>query len=75
MLTVRSETRFYSTILRIAQVIDFSSKDSSTVAGAGAPGFLDGKGKGAKFSEPGGLANGPTSSTVFVCDTNNNAIR
>ena len=57
------------------QVIDFESKDSSTVAGAGTPGFSDGNGTRAKFSEPGGLANGPTASTVYVCDTNNNAIR
>lgn len=50
------------------------SKAVMTVAGTGAPGFADGRGADAQFSEPGGIAalgNGD----ILVADTNNSVIR
>lgn len=50
------------------------SKTAITVAGTGTPGFADGPGADAQFSEPGGLAvlqNGD----VLIADTNNSVIR
>ena len=47
----------------------------TTIAGArdGAAGFVDGKGAGARFSGPSGIA--CVADVVYVADTGNNAIR
>jgi sugar lactone lactonase YvrE len=46
----------------------------STIAGSGEPGFIDGSGKSAQFSSPGGIAIAPDGS-IYVADEENNAIR
>jgi sugar lactone lactonase YvrE len=46
----------------------------TTIAGSGEPGFIDGLGKLAKFSSPGGIAIAPDGS-IYVADEENNAIR
>lgn len=51
-----------------------ASKAVSTVAGTGAPGFADGPGSAAQFSEPGGLAL-LDGGDLLVADTNNGVIR
>lgn len=45
------------------------------LAGAGAPGMVDGGFEQALFSEPGGLCVDPEGKVVVVADTNNHAIR
>ena len=45
----------------------------TTFAGDGFPGADDGKGKRARFYEPGGIC--ATSDALYVADTNNHAIR
>lgn len=46
-----------------------------TLAGAGAPGMVDGGFEEALFSEPGGLCVGPEGMLLVVADTNNHAVR
>jgi sugar lactone lactonase YvrE len=50
-----------------------SSEGVQTLTG-GAPGFVDGPGRTARFDGPSGLAVGPDD-TIYVADTANNAIR
>lgn len=51
-----------------------ATNEVTTLAGSGTPGFKDGIGTAAAFSEPAGLALGP-GGQLFIADTNNNAIR
>jgi ELWxxDGT repeat protein len=52
-----------------------STGDATTIAGSGVAGYLDGIGTNARFSNPQGVAFDPSSSIVYVADTNNNRIR
>lgn len=56
------------------KVLDLSSRTVRTVAGSGSAGLVDGKGRGARFSEPAGIMLGPEN-LLYVADTNNNAVR
>lgn len=56
------------------KVLDLSSRSIQTLAGSGSAGLVDGKGQGARFSEPAGIVIGP-GKLLYVADTNNNAIR
>jgi NHL repeat len=51
----------------------FTSGATTTYAGSGTPGFVDGTGAAASFSSPEGITF--DGSSVFVADTGNNAIR
>jgi sugar lactone lactonase YvrE len=52
-----------------------SSGNVSTLAGNGAPGFLDGRGRDARFRFPAGLAFDHTQKRLIVSDSGNHAIR
>jgi len=56
------------------KVLDAAAGAVTTLAGTGVAGFADGQGASAQFSEPAGLALGPSGS-VLVADTNNSVIR
>jgi len=59
------------------RLISLASGGTRTLAGGGAaaPGFADGLGAGSLFSGPAGLALDPASTTLFVADGLNNAVR
>ncbi|CAG9461274.1 unnamed protein product [Pedinophyceae sp. YPF-701] len=54
--------------------LDPETAEVVTVAGDGSAGFADGRGRAARFSEPGGLALA-ADGTLYVADTNNCTIR
>ena len=49
------------------------TKSCKTILGTGNPGCTDG-GNNAQFNEPGGLDTSPDGQTLYVADTNSNAI-
>ncbi len=53
--------------------LDLETRRVTAFAGSGKPGFRDGRGKRARFYEPGGLTVG--GGRLFVADTNNHAVR
>ncbi len=53
--------------------VDLASGVTRTVAGAAESGLADGRGRDARFFEPGGLS--LTDTMIYVADTNNHAIR
>ena len=55
------------------RVLDPGTRRVRTVAGDGTPGFANGRGARARFSEPGGIT--AAGGRLFVADTNNHAIR
>jgi DNA-binding beta-propeller fold protein YncE len=55
--------------------IDIVNNQVDTVAGAKAPGFVDGIGSSATFRSPYGIAIDPITSIIYVADSQNNAIR
>jgi sugar lactone lactonase YvrE len=55
------------------RVVDPRTRRVATLAGDGTPGLADGRGRQARFYEPGGLA--AARGRLFVADTNNHAIR
>ncbi|SCA63121.1 NHL repeat-containing protein 2 [Chlamydiales bacterium SCGC AG-110-P3] len=57
------------------RTIDPSTGAVETLAGSGAPGFSDGIGESAMFSEPSGLTMHPDGDKVYIADTNNHEIR
>ena len=54
--------------------IDYISGLVTTLAGYSSPGYSDGQGSSASFSNPSGVAV-DTTGVVYVADTNNNRIR
>jgi thiol-disulfide isomerase/thioredoxin len=57
------------------KILDPMSKTLTTWAGSGKPGYRDGNGEDAQFSEPSGIALSPDETYVFIADTNNHCIR
>ena len=55
------------------KMLDPRSGNVSTLAGTGAPGYVDGAASRAQFYEPGGVS--VAGDTIFVADTNNHVIR